>query len=158
MSQTQRRRFGVIAALLMTCVPTVVAARAQQPAFKTQYFNGKVVPLAAVLEKQGAKLDADAAAHWMALVGDDGKIYPLVKDDGSRMFFKDKALLNRPMRLTARLLPESQMLQVVHVHSYHKGELYEVYYWCDTCSIRTYELGDCSCCGAITVLREDKVQ
>jgi len=29
---------------------------------------------------------------------------PLVKDDGSRMFFKDKRLLDRPMRLTGRLV------------------------------------------------------
>jgi hypothetical protein len=156
MTQIQRRRFGLIFALLMPCVPALAGPAAeQQPAFKTQYFNGKVVPLSAVLEKQGAKLDADAAAHWMALVGDDGKIYPLIKDDGSRMFFKDKTLLNRPMRLTARLLPESNLLQVVSVHSYVKGKLHEMYYWCDTCSIRSYELGDCGCCGAIMVLREE---
>ena len=145
-----RRRLGLLVAVLMACMP----AAAQQPPAKMQYFNGKVVPLATVLEKQGVKLDADAADHWLALVADDGKVYPLIKDDGSRMFFKDAKLLNRPMRLTARLLSGSQMLQVVNVHSYLKGQLHEVYYWCDICSIRGYELTKCGCCGDIMVLRE----
>jgi hypothetical protein len=155
MTNTIARRLGLGFALLMTCVPLIAAATAQQqPAFKPQYFNGKVVPLATVLEKQGAKLDADAAAHWMALVAEDGKIYPLIKDDGSRMFFKDKTLLNRSVRLTGRLIPETQLLQVVNVHSYVKGQLCEVYYWCDICSIRGYELTNCGCCGDIMVLKE----
>src|SRR5271163_2332881 len=88
MFKTCRRRLGLFVALLMTCVPTV----AQQPQAKTQYFNGKVLPLATVLEKQGVKLDADAADHWMALVADDGKIYPLIKLDGSTLtWFADVA-------------------------------------------------------------------
>jgi hypothetical protein len=159
MTHCMRRRAGLLLALLMTGVPVAFGASAQQqPAVKSKYFNGKVVPLATVLDKQGAKLDADAAAHWMALVADDGKVYPLIKDDGSRMFFKDKTLLNRPMRLTARLLPDSQLLQVVNVHSYVKGQLHEVYYWCDICSIRGYELTKCGCCGDIMVLKEVPVR
>jgi hypothetical protein len=122
---------------------------------KTEYYKGKVVPLAAILEKMAATLDADAAPYWLALVGDDGKIYPLVKDDGSRMFFNDARLLNRPMRLTGRLLPGSQLLQVLEVHSYNqKNQLQEVYYWCDICSIKRYEKKLCDCCGAPMELRE----
>ena len=117
-----------------------------------------MVPLAPLLEKQGVKLDSDAAAHWMALVGDDGKIYPLVKDDGSRMFFKDAKLLDRPMRLTAKEVGETRMLQVVGVHSYLKGELHDVYYWCTVCSIRTFEAGKCACCGDPMVLHEEPVK
>ena len=147
------RRLGVAMAVALGCLPAFFAAAAQ-PAFKTEYFNGKVIPLAGLLEKQGAKLDADAAAHWMALVTDDGKVYTLVKDDSTRMFFKDKALLNRPLRLTGRLLPQTEILQVVNVHSYLKGQLQEVYYWCETCSIRALEPGDCACCNGKMVLRE----
>jgi hypothetical protein len=122
---------------------------------KTQYYKGKVAPLAGVLEKFGAKLDADAAPSWLALVADDGTIYPLIKDDGARMFFKDMRLLNRPMRLTGRLLPGSQLLQVVEVHSYNqKQQLQEIYYWCDICAIKRYEKKLCDCCGAPMELRE----
>ena len=153
------RRWGLLAALVLGLGP-VVAVVASQGAggFKTANFQGKVVPLAKWLDKQGAKLDPDAAPQWFALVADDGKVYPLVKDDGSRMFFKDARLLNRPMRLTGRLVDGSPFLQVTNVHSLLKGKLHEVYYWCDICSIRRNELNKCECCGDIMVLRETPVK
>ncbi len=123
-----------------------------------QYFQGKVEPLAKIAARHGATLDADAAPAWLALVSDDGKIYPLIKDDGARMFFKDARLLGRPVRLTGRLLPGSHLLQVVEVRSYVKGALCEVYYWCDVCHIKRFEKKDCDCCGAPLELREEPVK
>jgi hypothetical protein len=150
-----KRRAGIAVALAMSLVP-LVAGRAQNPPapFKTQFFNGKVVSLAGILDKAGVKIDPDASPHWLALLTDDGKVYPLVKDAGARMFFKDPLLLNRPMRLTGRLVAGSQLLQVVSVHSYRQGKLHEVYYWCDICTIRGYEKTICGCCGAPMELRE----
>jgi hypothetical protein len=151
------RRCGVAVTVFLGLLPALVCASAQST-FKTEYFNGKVVTVASWLEKQGVKSDSDSAHQVLALVTEDGKLYMLVKDDSSRMFFKDKTLLNRPMRLTGRLLPQSHLLQVVNVHSYVQGQLHEVYYWCDTCSIRALEPGDCACCQAPLVLRETPVR
>lgn len=155
------RRLGLLAALAVGLSPVLAAVVVQGQGtggFKTSYFQGTVVPLAKVLDKQGAKLDPDAAPHWLALVTDDGKAYPLVKDEGGRMFFKDVRLLDRPVRLTARLVPGTQLLQVTNVHSYVKGQLHEVYYWCDICSIRGSELHKCDCCGDVMELREVPVK
>jgi hypothetical protein len=146
------RRLGVLAALVVCLTPLLGAAPP-----KAEDYDGKVVPLADVLAKQGATLDKDARPSWLALATDDGKVYPLVKDDGSRMFFKDERLLNRRMRLTGRVLPDVGMLQVVQVHSWQNGKLNEVYYWCDICSIRRSEKGKCDCCGAPLELREEPV-
>ena len=128
-----------------------------RPDTTNQQFKGKVVPLAGVVEKFGSKLDPDAAACFMVLIGEDGKVYTLIKDDGSRMFFKDSRLLNRPMRLTGRIVPGSGLLQVVEVHSYKNGQLHDVYYWCDVCAIKRFEKKDCDCCGAPMDLRETPV-
>jgi hypothetical protein len=153
------RRAGLCLMLALSLSPALWALAAPpKPAPKTEDFDGKVVPLASVLSKLGPKLDPDAAPQWLALVADDGKVYPLIKDDGSRMFFKDERLLNRPMRLTARLIPEVQMLQVIQVHSLVKGELHEVYYWCDVCTIRRSEKNKCDCCGGPMELREEPVK
>jgi hypothetical protein len=127
-------------------------------AFKAEPFTGKVVPLADVLAKDGVKLDPDAAPAWLALEGDDGKTYPLVKDDGSRMFFKDAALLGRPVQLTGRLVPRAHLLQVVQVHSLVKGRPHELFYWCDVCSIRRSEKMICECCGGPMYLREEPTE
>src|SRR5262245_42199110 len=109
MRRVTSRRLAVCAALAFCAGPLLIAAPREE---KRETFTGKVVPLADLVEKAGGKLDADAAPHWLALVTDDGKVYPLVKDAGSRLFFKDRALLNRPMRLTGHLLPGSQLLRV----------------------------------------------
>jgi hypothetical protein len=159
MTTTRKRRLALLLALAFSASPVLVSLAGQtQPAFKTQFYKGKVVPLEKWLAKASIKLDADAAGHWLALVTDEGKAYPLIKDDGARMFFKDKRLLDRPMRLNARLLPDANLLQVVNVHSYLKDTLHEVYYWCDICSIRGSQLDICDCCGDKMVLKEVPVK
>lgn len=151
-------RCGLIVALGISFSPFLLVAADKANTIKTSYYKGKVVPLATVLEKFGAKLDADASPQWLALITDEGRVYPLIKDDGSRMFFKDPQLLNRPMRLGGRLLPETHLLQVVEVHSYVKGQLHEAYYWCDVCSIRRSEKMICECCGGPMDFREEPVK
>lgn len=155
------RRLPLMLACIFALVPCLrcglVSSAAGEKA-KIEYYKGKVTPLADLLAKDGTQLDADAAPYWLALACEDGKIYPLVKDSGSRMFFQDRELLNRPMRLTARLLPGSRLLQVTAVHSYVKGQLHEIYYWCDVCSIRRSQKDICECCGGPMVRREDPVK
>ena len=125
------------------------------PAGQTQTLEGKVVPLAGLLEKFGSRLDPEAAPQWLALVTENGKVYPLIKDEGGRLFFNDPRLLNRPMRLTGRLFSDTHLLQVLSVNSLHNGVPHEVYYWCEICSIRRNEkLGKCECCGGPMELKE----
>jgi hypothetical protein len=155
------RRLAVVLTLALGLTPLLltVSRGDAPPAAKTETFKGKVVPLAGVLEKLGSRLDKEAAAHWLALVTDDGKTYPLIPDDGSRLFFRDARLLNRPMQVTGRLFPDTHLLQVLSVNSIVKGQLCEVYYWCDVCSIRRNEKMDrCECCGGPMELREVPVK
>jgi hypothetical protein len=148
------RRLGIVVVGAVALLPLLAGAADE----KVQTFEGKVVPLADLVAKSGSRLDADAAPHWLALVTDDGKVYPLVKDAGARMFFKDPDLLNRPMRLTGKLLPGSQMLRVLSVRSLKKGEPCEVYYWCDICTIKRSEKNMCDCCGGPLKLVEEPVK
>jgi hypothetical protein len=147
------RRLGLCLALALALAPAWFSF-GDSPPIKSQVYIGKVVPLAGLLEKFGSRLDAEAAPHWLALVTEERQIYPLIRDDGSRMFFKDEKLLNRPMRLTGRLFQDTRLLQVLEVQSLIKGEPHEVYYWCDICSIKRFEKKICDCCGGPMELRE----
>jgi hypothetical protein len=159
---TRAARLRLVACLAATALAPLASAvgdaGAKSGAKKAEYYRGKVVPVADLAAKAGARLDADAAPHWLALVTDEGKVYPLLKDAGSRLFYKDKRLLNRPMRLLARPLPGSQVLRVLSVQSVIKGVPHEVYYWCDVCSIRRGEKMTCECCGGPMELREEPVK
>jgi len=74
------------------------------------------------------------------------------------MFFLDPQLLNRRMRLTGHLVGDTSFLKVLQVHSYVKGELCEVYYWCDICSIKRFYKAQCECCQGPMELREPPVK
>lgn len=156
MSIWSPKRLGLYVVVLLNLA--LFAFAADKDAKAPRAFTGQVKPLSEVLEKQGAKLDPDAAPYWLALIGADGMIYPLIKDDGARMFFKDRRLLNRPMQLTGRLLPNSGLLQVVEVHSLREGKLHEVYYWCEVCAIRRAEERICECCGGPMFLKEEPLK
>jgi hypothetical protein len=149
----------LISAVLTVCLAYVAGTTSAEPEAKTVQLEGKVVPMAGLLEKFGSKLDAEAAPHWLALVTNDGKTYPLIKDDGSRLFFADPHLQNRTMRISGRLFQDTHLLQVLSVNSVKNGQLYEIYYWCDICSIRRNELlKKCDCCGGPMELREEPVK
>lgn len=146
-------RRGILAAGLasLTLPLRLVAADKEET---TSTFKGKVVPLSDLAAKVGAKLDEDAAPHLLALVTDDGKVYPLLKNSESRLFFSDKTLLNRPMQMSGKFLSGSQILRVLEVQSLKNGKPHEVYYWCTICAIRRGEKLVCECCGGPMELRE----
>src|SRR3989442_13553584 len=124
MKQSDKRRLAICLALALGLCPILLGQTGDGgKSFKTQYYNGKVVDLASILAKQGVKLDVDAAAHWLALVTDDGTVYPLIKDEGTRMFFQDPVLRNKSVRLTGRLVGKTNLLQVVNVHTDRQGKL-----------------------------------
>jgi hypothetical protein len=82
-------------------------------------------------------------------------VYPLIKDESSRMFFQDRRLQNRPVQIEGRLFQDTRLLQVLSVTTYVKDVPHEVYYWCEICSIRRNELlKQCECCGGPMELRE----
>jgi hypothetical protein len=144
---------GVAAgALLASGEPTL--AKDETPA----QFTGKVLPLKDLLEKAGSKLDRDAEPFWLALVTAEGKIYPVIKDDGGRRFFKDEQLRNREVRITGRLVAGSDLLQVLSMVGLKDGKAFDLYYWCDICSIKRYEKMQCECCGGPMELREAPVE
>jgi hypothetical protein len=151
------RRLLVFLACAASLMP-LLAADTKKAEPQPVEMKGKVVPLADLVAKTGSKLDADAASVSLVFVADDGKVYLLVKDGGARLFFKDKALLDRPTRVTGRMLPGSQILQVASANSIVKGELCEIYYWCDICSIKRGEKMVCECCGGPMELHEEPIK
>ncbi|MBN9522174.1 hypothetical protein J0H58_27250 [bacterium] len=114
--------------------------------------SGKVLPLAAALAKFGVKADADTPG--VALVTDEGKVSPIVKEELSRMLFVEEKLQSGPVRLTAKLVPGTTLLRVSAVQTVKDDKVYDVDYWCDNCQLFVLSPGPCKCCGGPTVLRE----
>lgn len=157
-------RIALGAALLIGLSPTLTYRAPQALAqdrnkdIRQETLTGKVVPLADLVAKLGTKLDDDAVATSLVLVTDEGKYHPLIKDAGARMFFKDEKLLRRPVRAMGRILPGGSYFQILSVHGLVKGQPYELYYWCDICSIKRFEKMICECCGGPMDFREEALK
>lgn len=41
------------------------------------------------------------------------------------------------------------------MNSVVKGQVHDVYYWCDICTIKRFEAGICDCCGMNLDFREE---
>jgi hypothetical protein len=135
---------------------TGAAAAPKQPALKVESYRGKVVSLTERLKQHGIRVDPEASLQ-LGLEADDGKVYPLVHDGGSLMFYRDAKLLGRPLQVQGRLIPNTGLLQLTQVFSLKDGKPHEVFYWCDVCAIKRFSLektGVCECCGGKMELRE----
>lgn len=65
----------------------------------------------------------------------------------------DKRLQNQEIRLEGQRLPGGAF-QVWRIFTIHKGKLYRVQYFCETCNIVSYQPGRCVCCQQPTELQE----
>jgi hypothetical protein len=151
-------RWAIVGACLFAMLPLTWALARVPEAGKLEELTGKVVRLADLGTGIGVRLDRDAAPSSLVFQANDGKVWFIFKDGGSRMFYKDAALLNRPMQLTVRPLPGSQIMRVLSVRSLLKGEPHEVFYWCDICSIKRSEKMICECCGGPMNLCEEPLK
>lgn len=123
-------------------------------------YKGKVLSLTDALKQEKIEADPEMGMQ-LAFETEDGKVLPLLRDVGSRRFFNDPALLQRPMQLKARLVAKNSLLQVLEVHSLKNGRLHELYYWCDVCSIKRESQRpseNCECCGGPMQLQEVPVK
>ncbi|RKU30884.1 hypothetical protein C6497_04200 [Candidatus Poribacteria bacterium] len=116
--------------------------------------NGKMVCLSEEMH-QHYKLElTDDHEHLYGIKSEDGKYYTLLRTSLSEALFIDKRLHEKVLVVKGRVFPKSNLLEVMSFMSIKDGVLYEIYYYCDTCYIRTVAPGNCDCCQAPVVLIE----
>src|SRR5262245_47381783 len=100
---------------------------------------------------------AEASALECAFDAGEGKRYPLVRVVTSRALFEDANLRAKDLEVTGQL-DRSGGLEVIQIRSIKNGVLHDVYYWCETCHIRSPFGGDCWCCFQPFEFREVPLQ
>jgi hypothetical protein len=134
-----------------------------QAAPKTEEFQlvaveGEVVPFRAALEQQlGIKLAGSEADRMLAMKTKQGRLLTILPTRNARIFYLDSVMQKRRVQITARIYDRTEGLQVIDVHTIKEGKLYEVYYWCGICAIKSYARLPCECCQEPVELREEAV-
>ena len=92
--------------------------------------------------------------HLYGVKTEDGKYYTLLRTSLAEALFVDERLHEKDLVITGRVFPKTQLLEVTRFLSIRDGVLHDLYYYCDTCYIRTVAPGSCDCCQAPVVLIE----
>jgi hypothetical protein len=84
-----------------------------------------------------------------------GQLYSILPTDPAAAIYDDQRFRERELQITARLFAATTWLEVIRIQSVHAGRLYDIYYFCDVCNIRTHKPGPCECCQDPVVFQED---
>jgi hypothetical protein len=142
-----------------SATPPVAETKSEGPGDSTyteRRLRGRVVWLANALERRHKiQIVPEAKERVLALETPAGQVYTLVEDARGRAFRTDARLREMNVELLVRQLRGTSMIQVVRVYEItddHRKQIVD--YWCDVCSIATFEKGLCGCCQAENRLRK----
>lgn len=109
-----------------------------------------------IVELRGKVIGLDQGTNAVRFKTETGIVHPLVRNQKSEALFTDTNLLAKTLIVKGRVLPQTQMLEIIgDLHSWRDGRRYELFYYCNICSIKTSEPGLCMCCREPVVLVEE---
>ncbi|MCI0523870.1 MAG: hypothetical protein L0Y75_01280 [Acidobacteria bacterium] len=153
-------RRGFIAASLLSAGAFSLPASAQdktKPSGEAQTVSirGRVICLTEELQKPYQVIpDCEKRGHVYTLKTNDGKLYPFLPVDTAAAVWMDERYRQRELRVTARLFPQTNFIEVIKLQSWLKGRLHNLYYYCEICAITAHKPGPCECCQEPVEFRE----
>jgi hypothetical protein len=139
----------LLATLLFSTPP---ASQASEAVFSFQgagpsliVIRGRAVCLDAAGHEVGSLFGCPETSNRFGLAGKDGKQYKFSPADTMTPLFTDTRVRQRELQIVARQHPGNQ-LEIIKVQSVKEGKLYDIFYYCDVCSITAYVPGLCPCC------------
>lgn len=119
--------------------------------------QGKIVCLAEEMHTHYAVELFNTHEHLYGFKTEDGDYYTLLRTSLAEALFVDERLHEKDLVINGRVFPKTQLLEIIRFSSIKDGVRHELYYYCDTCYIRTVAPGNCDCCQAPVVLIEKPV-
>lgn len=147
-------RCGLLLMLAFAMSGATPAGPGAPPKPKEIELRGKIVCLA---EEMHTHYNVELFGNHEHLYGiktGDSEYYTLLRTALSEALFVDNRLHEKTLILIGRVFPKTQLLEVIRFASIRDGVVHELYYYCDTCYIRTVAPGNCDCCQAPVVLIE----
>ena len=116
--------------------------------------HGKIVCLAEEMHTHYKVELFNKHEHLYGVKTEEGEYYTLLRTSLAEALFVDERLREKDLVISGRVFPRTQLLEVTRFLSIRDGVLHDLYYYCDTCYIRTVAPGNCDCCQAPVVLIE----
>jgi hypothetical protein len=106
---------------------------------------GKVFCLDESGHRLGIEQDCSKGAHLYEMVAADKKLYKFLPDDVLTAMFKESKVRKLELQIIGELRDQN-ILEIASLRAIHNGKLYDIFYYCEICSITAYGPGDCACC------------
>lgn len=151
---------AVAAAATLTTFDRVALTSADGTKPRAFRARGRVVCMAEEMKKHYGANVQPVHEHLLGfrldgeLPADTARYYTLLRTDQSEALYVDKRFSDHTLILTGRTFPQTNLLEVSGWQWYRGDQLFDVYYWCEVCSIRGFDPGLCACCQAPVELRE----
>ena len=84
--------------------------------------------------------------HIYGFKTSDGMFYTLLRTKLSEALFVDEQVRKKELILRGHVLPKTQIFEMTGMKSVRNGVVYDLYYYCDVCAIKTLSPGPCMCC------------
>jgi hypothetical protein len=117
----------------------------QGDSYTLAVIRGRAVCLNAAGAAVESLLGCAEATSRFGFASKDGRLYKFLPTDTMTAVFTDTRVRQRELQITARLRAGDQ-LEIIKVQSVKEGKLYDIFYYCEVCSITAYTPGLCPCC------------
>lgn len=109
--------------------------------------RGQVVCLSEEMQRLHGASVPEKHQHDYGLKAEGGLFYSLTRTTLSEGLLTDTNLHGRTLILKGRVFPKTQIFEVTgNIHAVKNGKLFELFYYCDVCSIKSSAPGACMCC------------
>ena len=110
------------------------------------------------LSAEGQEIPCAEGVRSYGLKDSSGRVYSLKADKSLDTLRTEPRIRSKDFQLTLRPIQNSSLFEVVNSRFFRDGKLYDFYYYCEVCNIKTYHPGLCMCCRQETEYREDVVK
>lgn len=108
--------------------------------------RGRIVSLTEALKENQIPFFEDARSLMYCLKTADGKLYPILPSDTAAAIYDDERFRKRELQITARKFTEAGFLEVMKIQGIKWGRVFDLYFYCIICNIRSHKGGPCECC------------
>lgn len=125
----------------------------QDDSYTLSVIRGRAVCLNAAGREVESIFGCSETGTRFGFASKEGKLYTFTPTDTMTAVFTDVRVRQRDLQLTARLHAGDQ-LEIIKVQSVKEGRVYDIFYFCEVCSITAYTPGLCPCCRKELEFRE----
>lgn len=141
-----RNRSPLTIACMILCLSHRSLATAQDSPARASSLEGVVRSMAEIAKDRKISSDSEPLAGLMALETKEGRVIPILSDEGGRMFYLDSAMRGKQVRLKLIERPDFPVAEVTQSEVMHEGRWRVPQYYCDVCTIAVRYPQVCLCC------------